>query len=85
MTTNQEKLDYTAGPMLKVHLWNSASTDERYAQNEFLNRLATTVAAKILDWEVSLGGTAKSSLRTIIRWQAADFADVKARLDALSK
>lgn len=84
MASNQDKLDYTNDPAFKVHLWNAGTDDERFAQNNFIGRIATAVASRVLDWEVDLGGGKKTSLRTIIRWQSADFADVKARMDALS-
>lgn len=84
MASNQEKLDYTNSSTFKVHLWNAGTDDEKFAQNNFIGRIATAVASRVLDWEVDLGGGKKTSLRTIIRWTAADFADVKARMDALS-
>lgn len=92
MATNVEKLAYLAEPEFKVHLWDAGTADEKYAQNNFIGRIANAVAdkvvgataAKILDWEIALGGGQKTSLRTVLRWTAADFADVKARLDALS-
>lgn len=92
MASNQDKLDYTNDPAFKVHLWNAGTDDEKFAQNNFIGRIVKAVAvdlpgavaAKLLDWEIPLGGDQKTSLRTVIRWQSADFADVKARLDALS-
>lgn len=84
MSSNQEKLNYLAEKNFKVHLWDAGTKEEKYAQNNFVGRIATAVAAKILDWEIDLGDKKKTSLRTVLRWTAADFADVKARIDALS-
>jgi len=84
MASNQQKLDYLAEKDFKVHLWDAGTKEEKYAQNNFIGRLATAVAAKILDWEIDLGDKKKTSLRTVLRWTAADFADVKARIDAVS-
>ena len=92
MSSNVEKLAYLAGSLFKVHLWNAGTDDEKFAQNNFIGRIrdavvkpaAEAAAAKILDWEISLGGEQKTSLRTVLRWTAADFSDVKARIDAVS-
>lgn len=92
MASNQDKLDYTNSSVFKVHLWDAGTDDERFAQNNFIGRIAKAIiqpaadaaAAKILDWEIPLGGDKKTSLRTVLRWTAVDFADVKARIDALS-
>lgn len=93
MSLNVEKLAYLASKEFKVHMWDAGTNEERYAQNNFFGRLASAVAdkvvaptaAKLLDWEIDLGDKKKTSLRTFLRWAAHDFADVKARIDALSK
>lgn len=90
---NLEKLNFIISEKFKVQFWNAETKDEKYAQNNFIGRIVSAiavdipgaVAAKILDWQIDTGDGNKTSLRTVIRWNAHDFADLKARIDALSQ